>query len=589
MRTVHENNREAITNTPSRPMTFVHPTSAHTVGSTATELTRPPFDGTSLWRMYALASEWINLLVRWIHIIAGIMWIGSSIFFHWLDRSLSKPESAKAGVEGELWMVHSGGFYQVEKKLVAPEELPKTLHWFKWEAAFTWLSGFFLLILVYHLGGGILLVDPSVANTPPALAHTIALGALVAGWAVYHAIWKSPLAKQEGLAAAICAALAIATAFGLSKVLSGRAAYLHLGAMLGTIMVANVWMVIIPAQRALVEAVRAGQKPDPEKAKAAKRRSSHNHYMTYPVVFIMISHHFPSTYGASASWAVLAGLMILGFGVKYWMNVAHPTPRALFATLGVLAIAAIASAVIPEGEETPEPAASVAEASAPKKDLSPIDPASTGTIRGVVRFEGEVPKPEPIRLPGECQHPGPAFAIPVRAEKGLLAEVFVSISEGLDRWQIPPPPKDPVTVDQKACFFEPRMIGVRVGQPVRFLNSDPMLHNVRALGTVNRGFSLAMPLPGMEHVKTFNKPEVMVPLRCDVHPWMTANIGVKPHPYFAVTNASGEYVLSSVPPGEYVIEAWHETLGRQTAKVSLGASGTASADFTFKASGEGTK
>src|SRR4051812_890913 len=193
--------------------------------------------------MDANVADWLHLAFRWMHIIAAVMWIGSSIFFNWLDSHLEKRADAKEGVEGELWMVHSGGFYQVEKKLVAPSELPATLHWFKWEAAFTWISGICLLVLLYYMGGGMLLVDPGVSSISVPKAILLCVGTLVVTWAIYDAVWNSPLGKGSGTGAIVMmVAMIVGVALGLSKVLSGRAAYMHVGAMMGTWMVANVWM-----------------------------------------------------------------------------------------------------------------------------------------------------------------------------------------------------------------------------------------------------------------------------------------------------------------------------------------------------------
>jgi uncharacterized membrane protein len=295
--------------------------------------------------------EWLNLVVRWVHVIAGFMWIGSSIFFNWLDSHFEEPEVRKPGVEGELWMVHGGGFYQVEKKLVAPDRLPRRLHWFKWEAGFTWMSGFLLLGIVYYLGGGAFLVDPSVSSISPGWAIAIGVGTLVVGWAIYDLIWISPLAEpsREKYAIAICVALLLGVTYGLSHVLSGRAAYLHVGALLGTLMAANVWMRIIPSQRELVNATKEGRKPDASFAKKAKKRSRHNNYMTYPVIFIMLSNHYPSTYGHAWNWAILAGLMLLGGLVRHYLNTGDRSPKILLGGVGAAAALAVAFAVAGSG------------------------------------------------------------------------------------------------------------------------------------------------------------------------------------------------------------------------------------------------
>ncbi len=272
--------------------------------------------------MTPIAIEWLNLLVRWIHVIAGIMWIGDSFLFMWMDRSLSPPSRPRAGaVDGELWMVHSGAFYEVVKrKVLAPGELPKPLHWFKWEAYTTWISGFFLLGIVYWLGRGIYLLDGSAPGLGAGGAVALSAGLLVASWFIYDALWRSPLGRNATLAGLISFALVIAAAYGLTRVFSGRAAYLELGAMLGTIMAANVWRVIVPAQRGMIAATAAGKPADATLGARAKARSTHNHYLTLPVLFTMLSNHFPGTYGHSLNWLVLVLLMVVGAAAKYVMN-----------------------------------------------------------------------------------------------------------------------------------------------------------------------------------------------------------------------------------------------------------------------------
>ena len=272
--------------------------------------------------MPAVALEWLNLLVRWIHVIAAIMWIGDSFLFMWMDSSLTAPTRKREGaVAGELWMVHSGGFYEVVKRrYLAPEELPPHLHWFKWESYFTWISGFFLLGIVYYFGGGIFLVDRSVLPLSPPAAIGLSLGLLASGWMVYDALWTSPLARNPRAAAMVSFALIVALAFGLTRVFSGRAAFLHLGAVLGTIMTANVWRRIIPAQGRMLAATRAGTPVDVTLGERAKTRSIHNHYLTLPVLFTMLSNHFPGTWGHPLAWLSLVLLVVLGASVKYVMN-----------------------------------------------------------------------------------------------------------------------------------------------------------------------------------------------------------------------------------------------------------------------------
>lgn len=259
-------------------------------------------------------SEWLNLIFRWIHVFAGIMWVGTTYYFTWLDARLSEEEKAVAntGTAAQIWMVHSGGFYVVEKRKV-PDLASRTLHWFRWEAGTTWLSGMALLIIIYYLGGGAL-IDRDVYDITLAKAVGLGIGLLVAGWIIYDLIMISALGRNEKLVAVIFYGLLVATAYGLTRVFTGRAAYIHLGAMMGTIMVGNVWMRILPAQKKMIAAINEGRKPDDALSAQAKLRSKQNTFMAVPVVFIMISNHFPGvTYGEHYNWAVLAVLILVGW------------------------------------------------------------------------------------------------------------------------------------------------------------------------------------------------------------------------------------------------------------------------------------
>ena len=259
-------------------------------------------------------SEWLNLILRWTHVFAGIMWVGTTYYFTWLDARLTEEEKAavNTGNAAQVWMVHSGGFYVVERRKV-PDLVSRTLHWFKWEAGTTWLSGFALLIVVYYLGGGAL-IDHDVRDISLGAAVGIGIAVIVAGWLVYDLLMLSPLGRNEILFAVIAYALIIGIAFSLAQVFSGRAAYIHVGATLGTIMAANVWLRILPAQKKMIAALKEGRKPDERLAAQAKLRSKQNTFMAVPVVFIMISNHFPGvTYGEHYNWIILAGLVLAGW------------------------------------------------------------------------------------------------------------------------------------------------------------------------------------------------------------------------------------------------------------------------------------
>jgi len=268
--------------------------------------------------MTSWLGDWANLLLRWAHFIAGIAWIGSSFYFIWLDRALTKPAQEKAGVEGDLWMVHSGGFYQVEKRRPAPGEVPPVLHWFKWEAMLTWISGIALLILVFYLGSAYLL-DPSVSSIGRGAATALGIGTIVLGWPIYDGLWRSPLARRPAIASAISLTLLTAVTVVMCRLLSGRAAFMHIGALLGTIMVANVWQRILPAQQQMLDATRAGRPADFTLGERAKQRSVHNSYITFPLLFIMLSNHFPATYAGPLNWLALLLLFFAGAAVRHAM------------------------------------------------------------------------------------------------------------------------------------------------------------------------------------------------------------------------------------------------------------------------------
>jgi uncharacterized membrane protein len=259
-------------------------------------------------------SEWLNLILRWIHVFAGIMWVGTTYYFTWLDARLTEEEKAAAntGVPAQVWMVHSGGFYVVERRKV-PDLLSRKLHWFRWEAATTWLSGLALLVVVYYLGGGAL-VDADVSTISVRTAVLVGVGALVGGWLVYDVLMLSPLGKNEKAFALVAYVLVLITAYGLTRLFSGRAAYIHVGSIFGTIMAANVWIRILPAQKKMIAAINAGRKPDEALAAQAKLRSKQNTFLAVPVVFLMISNHFPSaTYGDRYNWLILSILVLVGW------------------------------------------------------------------------------------------------------------------------------------------------------------------------------------------------------------------------------------------------------------------------------------
>lgn len=302
--------------------------------------------------MIDYALEWLNLVVRWTHFVAGILWIGASLYFVWLDNHLivpDDPHEKAEGVSGELWAVHGGGFYHNQKYLTGPvgRPLPDALHWFKWEAYSTWISGIALLAIVYWAGANNYLIDRSVMALTPPEAIGISIASLIVGWLVYDTLCKLLARWPLALGVSVYAFLVVA-AWGLFHVFGSRAAYIHLGAIIGTIMVANVAHVIIPGQKKMVDAIRAGRAPDPLPGRLGKIRSVHNTYFTFPVLFIMISSHYPMTYDNPFGWLILAGIGLSGVLVRYFFILSDKeklVPALPIAALALLAV--IAFAIMP--------------------------------------------------------------------------------------------------------------------------------------------------------------------------------------------------------------------------------------------------
>ena len=271
-------------------------------------------------------ADWLDLIFRWFHVMAAIVWIGTSFYFVALDQHLHEPRDEhdrERGVGGESWEIHGGGFYRIEKFRVAPLQLPKPLHWYKWEAYWTWLTGFALLVVLYYLQAGTNLIDPSVAKLSTWSAVVISIGGLALAWVVYDLLCRTVGQRSEVALAAIVLGLVVAAAYGSSQLFAARAAYLQVGAMLGTIMAANVFFVIIPAHWELVRAKEAGRDPDPAANRRGKQRSVHNNYFTLPVLFAMLAGHFSFTYSHDHAWAVLVCLMVIGAWVRFYFNNRH--------------------------------------------------------------------------------------------------------------------------------------------------------------------------------------------------------------------------------------------------------------------------
>jgi uncharacterized membrane protein len=308
--------------------------------------------------MDAYVLEYLNFAIRWLHMIAGIAWIGASLYFVWLDASLQPPKdgpSQELGIGGEVWALHGGGFYRAQKFKVAPPELPAPLHWFKWEAYTSWLSGFALLVLLYYVQADVYLIDKSVMDLTPAAAISAGLGCLAMTWLVYDGMCRSKLGGNEPLLAGIMYVLLGALAFGLTHMYSGRGAFIHFGAVIGTIMVANVFFVIIPGQMEMVKAKQEGRAVDPKFGLMGKQRSVHNTYFTLPVLFVMISNHFAGFTNHRHAWAILMAISLAGALIRLYSVLSHrgqKKPMLLLGGYGILV--ALFVALIPKA---PDPSA----------------------------------------------------------------------------------------------------------------------------------------------------------------------------------------------------------------------------------------
>ncbi len=346
--------------------------------------------------MSAHLEQWLGLVLRWAHVITGVAWIGTSFYFNWLNARIAPPEAPEPGVGGELWSVHGGGFYRVVKYSVAPTRLPRTLHWFKWEAYATWWSGFSLLVLLYYVGAREYLLDPAVAPLAPGAAVALGLATLIGSWLVYDLLCRSPLGTRPALLGAVGFVLVTALAWGLGHVFSARAAYLHVGAALGTIMAANVFRVIIPAQRDMVAALSAGRSPDAARGRQAALRSLHNNYLTLPVLFVMVSNHYPATYGNPWGWAILMVLFVIGVLVRHWFNLRNagrPNVWLLPAAVAGLGALAVITAPRATGGTGPEGSADapfadvrvvIARRCAPCHSAAPTYPGMPAAPAGVM-------------------------------------------------------------------------------------------------------------------------------------------------------------------------------------------------------------
>jgi uncharacterized membrane protein len=304
----------------------------------------------------AVITESLSAVLRWLHVIAGIAWIGSSFYFIHIDLSLKARTGLPDGVKGEAWQVHGGGFYQMIKFLVAPARMPDELTWFKWEAYTTWLSGFALLVLVYYFNADLFLIDKSVLAMSPLQAAVIAFMSLAAAWIAYEVLCRSPLGKHEVTLALVGYVFLVTLTYGFTHVFSGRGAFTQIGAVVGTIMVANVFIIIIPYQKKTVVALIAGKEPDPVWGALGKQRSVHNNYLTLPVVFLMLSNHYPLFFATRFNWLIVAIVLLIGPVIRHFFNSRHAGKGSPWWTWGVAAAGMIAiawlSSLGPPGAQT---------------------------------------------------------------------------------------------------------------------------------------------------------------------------------------------------------------------------------------------
>ena len=299
-------------------------------------------------------NEWLNLVIRFAHLITGIAWVGASFYFVWLDNHLETPPQEKAdkGIGGDLWAIHGGGFYEVAKYKLAPPKMPATLHWFKWEAYTTWITGFLLLSLMFYVGAESYLIDKRVADLTQWQAIGLGLGSIVVGVGIYELLVRTKLRNHGIILGLILFVVATALSYGLTQIFSARGAYMHMGAIIGTIMAGNVFFGIMPSQRALVKAVEEGKAPDPAFGLNAKVRSTHNTYTTLPIIFIMISNHYPMTFNHSANWLVLMAIILITAAVRQYFVLRHfGKQKPLILVSSVVATVVLAVAIAPRSVE----------------------------------------------------------------------------------------------------------------------------------------------------------------------------------------------------------------------------------------------
>jgi uncharacterized membrane protein len=357
--------------------------------------------------LWAILWTWGEAFLRWLHVIAGIAWIGASFYFIHLDLSLKRREGLPPQAYGEAWQAHGGGFYNMVKYLVAPARLPPELTWFKWEAYATWVSGFALVVAIYYANAGLYLVSPEVLDISPAVGIALSVAGLVLGWIGYDALCRSPLGRNEAALAATGFVLLTALAWVATRLFSPRGAFMQMGALIGTIMAANVLMVIIPGQRKVVADLIAGRTPDPVHGKRGKQRSTHNNYLTLPVVFVMLSGHYPLAYATRCSWAIFALLLVMGGTIRHFFNVRHqgkPSPWWTWAAALVCGLAIVWLSTL-------GPAGAAAPAGGKRAEAAAATPVTFQQVEEIV-----------ISRCSMCHAADPVWTGIIRAPRGLMLD-----------------------------------------------------------------------------------------------------------------------------------------------------------------------
>ncbi|MDG4894396.1 MAG: cysteine desulfurase [Mesorhizobium sp.] len=365
---------------------------------------------------FAIFWDWLSFAVRWLHVITGIAWIGSSFYFVALDLGLRQRPGLPAGAFGEEWQVHGGGFYHIQKYLVAPAEMPEHLTWFKWESYATWLSGFAMLCVVYYAGADLFLIDPNVLNISAPVGILLSMATIGVGWVVYDLLCRSPLGKSDTGLMLVLYCVLVFIAWGLTHLFTGRAAFLHLGAITATIMSANVFMVIIPNQKIVVADLIAGRKPDPKYGKIAKQRSLHNNYLTLPVLFLMLSNHYPLAFGTQFNWVIASLVFIIGVLIRHYFNTVHArkgNPTWTWLGAAVLFMIIVWLSTVPK-VLTGEPNTSAASAAAQVYIASAHFPAVRDTVLGRCSM---------------CHTEEPVYEGIYHAPKGVLLDTDERIAE----------------------------------------------------------------------------------------------------------------------------------------------------------------